>query len=775
MPTRTTLFIIKRTTSAFATLCLAALLAQPAAAQYATTPPVQDGTITAGEYGGSSFNCNTGTWYMAWDDTKLYMAKTNGQTGEPVYVYLDIDPLVPVNGGGNANGNLTGTNDFSTTPSLPMRADVRIYWTSNYIEYKLRDGNGAWGPAITTATNISQSNSGTNREMFLRWDALPGLTTRPMAFNWLGYQSYGTNPYLIYDYTPGTTRVTDNSTGSNPYYAYYNTVSNTSATGTTNPFAQQSYTFPMSSINDNFGAISVYDFTMNSQRISRSANGGDWNIAGTLVVGAGALYFGDQNTTTFGATNVGNVQVTGGLLDMDYANRPMNVAKNVNLTGGTLKLSAIGSSNANASGNLIVGGNFTVNGGMFNPFNRQVTFNGAGAQVLSNVPNGTAGLVFDYLTFNNATGPLTMGSNITVRRDAVFTSGVLATGANTVLLDQANSTLTETNTSYINGLTQTSATLGSGGASTNNFHGIGLTITSQRTSAAPGNTTLLRTTGTTLTGENSNQSISRYFTLTPANTTGLDLQLDFRYLDNELNTTQFASKNTLTLYASSTAGMPFQAQGGTNISNITTNTVTTDPVYNFPTASRVFTLSNSANPLPVKLVSFEAQAVGNDVRLSWRTAQEVNSLGFGVERQAASGAWEELALVESHSPNGGSYTYLDIRPAAKASPYRYYRLRQIDHDGSSAYSPVAAAKLATSAGLPVIQLSPVPADNVLTVSTGADSAAEIRIFDLQGKLLYRAQAPAGRAAVPVAGLAGGVYIIEVRAAGGSQRLRFVKE
>ncbi len=466
MPTPTFFLVARRAVAALFILGLAALHSRPAAAQFVTTPPVQDGTITAGEYGGAT----SPPWSMAWDDTKLYIAKTGGAAAEPVYIYLDIDPLVPVNGGGNNNGSLTGTTDFSTTPSLPMRADVRIYWTGNYVEYKLRDNNGNWGAALTAPANVAQSNSGANREMFVRWDALPGLATRPAAFNWFGYEGSLGSPYFVYDQIP--TRNYSGNSSSTPYFAYYNTVSNTSATGTTDPFGQQSYTFPMGVTNNLFGAISVFDFTMNSpgQQISRGNTGGDWNIAGTLVVGNGALYFG-SGTSIYGATTVGNIRVTGGLLDMDFTTRTLTVTKNVNLTGGTFKLSG------SLGGDLAVGGNFTVNGGTFQPFNRLVTFNGTGAQALSNAPNGAAGLVFDFLGFSNATGPLTLGSNVTVNRDATFTNGVLATGAFAVLLDPANSSLTETNTSYINGLTQTSATLGSGGASANNFHGIGLTIT----------------------------------------------------------------------------------------------------------------------------------------------------------------------------------------------------------------------------------------------------------------------------------------------------------
>ena len=60
MSTFTFLSAPRRARAVLAFLCLAGLMGHSAKARFATTPPVQDGTINAGEYG-----ANGGTWSMS--------------------------------------------------------------------------------------------------------------------------------------------------------------------------------------------------------------------------------------------------------------------------------------------------------------------------------------------------------------------------------------------------------------------------------------------------------------------------------------------------------------------------------------------------------------------------------------------------------------------------------------------------------------------------------------------------------------------------------------
>ncbi|MBF9222893.1 T9SS type A sorting domain-containing protein [Hymenobacter ruricola] len=158
-------------------------------------------------------------------------------------------------------------------------------------------------------------------------------------------------------------------------------------------------------------------------------------------------------------------------------------------------------------------------------------------------------------------------------------------------------------------------------------------------------------------------------------------------------------------------------------------------------------------PLPVALVSFTAECRGTDVALSWRTASEKNSRGFEVQRAADGQKFTALSFVEGlgTSATGGSYAFTD-RSATGAA---YYRLRQVDADGTESYSPVATASCGTTGLAPArLTLLPNPAQGRVQV-LGA-TGGTVQLLDLTGRLLR--QQPAGET-LSLEGLAPGVYLV----------------
>jgi hypothetical protein len=101
-------------------------------------------------------------------------------------------------------------------------------------------------------------------------------------------------------------------------------------------------------------------------------------------------------------------------------------------------------------------------------------------------------------------------------------------------------------------------------------------------------------------------------------------------------------------------------------------------------------------PLPVELISFNANVENDVVTLSWQTATETNNSGFEIERTSpfpspyqgeggeAGRGWERIGFVEGKGTTTEiqSYSFID-----KPEPGKYkYRLKQIDFDGSFEYS-----------------------------------------------------------------------------------------
>jgi hypothetical protein len=102
---------------------------------------------------------------------------------------------------------------------------------------------------------------------------------------------------------------------------------------------------------------------------------------------------------------------------------------------------------------------------------------------------------------------------------------------------------------------------------------------------------------------------------------------------------------------------------------------------------------NESIILPMELVSFEGISSGNKITLEWNTASEINNKGFDLERSSSiENNFESISWIEGHGnsifPN--SYSYDDTN--VESGMTYYYRLKQLDYNGSASYSKVIAVK-----------------------------------------------------------------------------------
>ena len=144
----------------------------------------------------------------------------------------------------------------------------------------------------------------------------------------------------------------------------------------------------------------------------------------------------------------------------------------------------------------------------------------------------------------------------------------------------------------------------------------------------------------------------------------------------------------------------------------TLNMTTTDLRGGVTTLPVTFTIG--AQPLPVELVAFAAEAQGQAARLSWSTASEKNSARFEVERSADGRRFGRIGEIaaQGSSTTAVAYSYLD-REAAQVAGLVYYRLRQVDQDGKATYSPVRT--VAFKQLVPAFAVYPNPAQAATTL------------------------------------------------------------
>lgn len=178
----------------------------------------------------------------------------------------------------------------------------------------------------------------------------------------------------------------------------------------------------------------------------------------------------------------------------------------------------------------------------------------------------------------------------------------------------------------------------------------------------------------------------------------------------------------------------------------------------------VLNLVTNMAPLPVRFISFEASKSGDDVKLAWKVAEEVNVKGYHVERSADGRSWSTIGFVPFNAAPAAEklYTYLDANPV---SPISYYRIRQEDLDGRTKYTDLRFVRFDRE-GLEV-RLYPVPVTSVLKVNVQSpvNTNAVFRITNVLGTTVQQFKTQLIRGGktedINVSMLPAGSYYIEI--------------
>jgi len=177
-------------------------------------------------------------------------------------------------------------------------------------------------------------------------------------------------------------------------------------------------------------------------------------------------------------------------------------------------------------------------------------------------------------------------------------------------------------------------------------------------------------------------------------------------------------------------------------------------------------------PLPVELKSFTAKLSNSRVKLDWATASEKNNKGFEVQRSKDGEQFTVLQFVKGQGSKSNEtvYSTIDTQPLSGTS---YYRLKQVDHDGTFAYSPVVAVTNAEAAR--EISFYPNPAHDVLNINMGSSVVgARVTITDLAGRTLLATTLDTNNS-VSLSTLQTGTYLVTVETTSLKVTRKVVKE
>ncbi len=183
------------------------------------------------------------------------------------------------------------------------------------------------------------------------------------------------------------------------------------------------------------------------------------------------------------------------------------------------------------------------------------------------------------------------------------------------------------------------------------------------------------------------------------------------------------------------------------------------------------TVTSSCSALPVELISFTARQNGTDVLLDWVTLAEVNNDKFLIEFSTDGFQFETIEELKGQGTTNNPTSY-QYRHKAVMTLYRgdlYYRLLQIDFDGTSTYSEIIVIN--SNYQEDDFMMFPNPASKQDEVFLSGLAIENIKIFSLTRSLITeRNYVSADRVSLPTTGLSGGVYFVVVN---NTQKLKLI--
>ena len=193
------------------------------------------------------------------------------------------------------------------------------------------------------------------------------------------------------------------------------------------------------------------------------------------------------------------------------------------------------------------------------------------------------------------------------------------------------------------------------------------------------------------------------------------------------------------------------------------------------------TLRVAAIVVPVTWLDFtvseDERNVGSAI-LFWSTAEEINNLGFEIERSADGRNWEQIGFQEAQTKNANQYDYefIDLNPNRGIN---YYRLKQMDYDGQHEYSEVRTIEMESDESS--ISVYPNPSstgDLNLSLEKEAQGIQGVIILDLNGRIVHSQKTDADRGnrliSITVPDLSPGTYIIKLQGENNYSQLKWVK-
>lgn len=179
-------------------------------------------------------------------------------------------------------------------------------------------------------------------------------------------------------------------------------------------------------------------------------------------------------------------------------------------------------------------------------------------------------------------------------------------------------------------------------------------------------------------------------------------------------------------------------------------------------------------PLPVELLYFKGTYQNGEVELTWATATEINNDFFLIEKSDNGFGFEVVGDIVGNGNSLGITKYSTTIKLTSSQPITYFRLVQVDYDGTRKELPIIAVSTITTQTSPQLTLLPNPAiDYVKIVNTGfsIEDRFVYEIYNGYGSVVSRGENNFGEA-LSLEEFKGGSYMIKISHESNVTILRF---
>ncbi len=173
------------------------------------------------------------------------------------------------------------------------------------------------------------------------------------------------------------------------------------------------------------------------------------------------------------------------------------------------------------------------------------------------------------------------------------------------------------------------------------------------------------------------------------------------------------------------------------------------------------------NALPVELASFSANKLGNSVELNWSTVTETNNLGFSIERKTENSSWSEIGFVSGRGTTTEQSYYSYTDNSVTSNTY-YFRLKQMDYDGSFEYSNIIEIDVNPIKEYSLNQNYPNPFNPSTTIEFNISKQAlvNLSVYNLLGEKVATLindtmESGSHKVEFNASGLASGIYLVKM--------------